>query len=320
MDPFFNSKNIVDILFRWKIHLAVILVLALVLSVILSSPMVITPLYKSYAVAYPSNVAPYSDENETEQMIEMLNSGDIRDSIVRKFNLAAHWKIDPNYKYFLSTLNWVYSQHVKISKTPYEAVIIEVLDPDPRMAFDIVNSIMDFYNVKVRKLHKDKFYEVVVNYETIVNAKLMKLDSLKQRAEELGTKYGLMEYQAQTREVMRALLGTGSQSGRYSEALKYKKNLEEKGAEMLLIQEMMTAETEEFAIFKLDYDRALLDYNREYTHLNILTKPFVSDKKAYPIRWLIVVGSVLALFSLALIVIGLIERSRFAKQVLPKNA
>jgi hypothetical protein len=161
---------------------------------------------------------------------------------------------------------------------------------------------------------------VVVNYETIVNAKLMKLDSLKQRAEELGTKYGLMEYQAQTREVMRALLGTGSQSGRYSEALKYKKNLEEKGAEMLLIQEMMTAETEEFAIFKLDYDRALLDYNREYTHLNILTKPFVSDKKAYPIRWLIVVGSVLALFSLALIVIGLIERSRFAKQVLPKNA
>jgi len=29
---------------------------------------------------------------------------------------------------------------------------------------------------------------------------------------------------------------------------------------------------------------------------------------------------VLALFSLALIVIGLIERSRFAKQVLPKNA
>ncbi|MBE0648716.1 MAG: hypothetical protein IH596_13145 [Bacteroidales bacterium] len=320
MEPFFNSKNIVDILIRWKIHLAVILVLALVLSIIFSGPMVITPLYKSYAVVYPSNVAPYSDENETEQMIEILNSGDIRDSVIGKYNLAAHWKVDSNYQHFLSTLYWIYNQRVKISKTPYEAVNVEVLDPDPRMACDMVNSILDFYNMKVRKMHRDKFYEVVINYETIVNEKKMKIDSLRQRAEELGTKYGLMEYQAQTREVMRALLGTGSQPGRYSDALKYKKNIEEKGAEMLLIQEMMAAETEEFAVFKLDYDRALLDYNREYTHMNVLTKPFVSDKKASPIRWLIVVGSVLAMFSLALIVIGLIERTRFTKQFPSKNA
>ncbi|MFH1296746.1 MAG: Wzz/FepE/Etk N-terminal domain-containing protein [Bacteroidota bacterium] len=313
MEPFFNSNNLVDILFRWKIHLAIIMVLAVVLSVILSSPMVITPLYKSYAVVYPSNVAPYSDENETEQMIEILNSGDIRDNVIQKFDLAAHWNVDSSYKYFISTLYWIYSQRVKISKTPNEAVNIVVMDPDPRMACDMVIAILDFYNVKVRRLHKDKFYEVVINYETIVNEKKMKIDSLRQRAEELGTKYGLMEYQAQTREVMRALLGTGSQSGRYNEALKYKKNIEEKGAEMLLIQEMMAAETEEFAVFKLDYDRALLDYNREYTHLNLLTKPFVSDKKSYPIRWLIVVGSVLAIVFLALIVIGVIERNRYTK-------
>jgi capsular polysaccharide biosynthesis protein len=320
MEPFFNSKNIVDILFRWKIHLAVIVVLAVILSVILSSPLVITPLYKSYAVVYPSNVAPYSDENETEQMIEILNSGDIRDSVISKFDLAAHWKIDSNYKYFLSTLYWIYTQRVKVSKTPYEAVNIEVFDPDPRMANDVVNAILDFYNVKVRKMHKDKFYEVVVNYETIVNEKKLKIDSLRQRAEELGTKYGLMEYQAQTREVMRALLGTGSQSGRYNEAVKYKKNIEEKGSEMLLIQEMIAAETEEFAVFKLDYDRALLDYNREYTHMNILTRPYVADKKSYPIRWLIVLGSVFAMFALAIIIIGLIERARYLKQFPNQNA
>jgi len=315
MEPFFNSKHIVDILFRWKIHLAVIAVVAIVLSVILSGPMVITPLYKSYAVAYPSNVAPYSDENETEQMIEILNSGDIRDSVIRKFDLAGHWKIDSSYQFFTSTLYWIYTKRVKISKTPNEAVNIEVFDPDPRMACDMVNAILDYYNMKVRRMHKEKFYEVVVNYETIVNEKKMKIDSLKTRAEELGTKYGLMEYQAQSREVMRALLGTGSQSGRYGEAMKYKKNIEEKGPEMLLLQEMMQYESEEFAIFKLDYDRALLDYNRNYTHLNLLTKPYVSDKKAYPIRWLIVVASVLAVLALALIAIGLIERSRYAKLV-----
>ncbi len=317
MDTFFNSKNIVDILFRWKIHLAVIVVVAVILSVFFSSPMIITPLYKSYVVVYPSNVFPYSDENETEQMMEIFNAGDIRDDVIRKFDLAKHWKIDSNYKYFTSTLYWIYSKRVKIAKTPYEAVTIEVWDPDPRMANDVANALLDFYNLKVRGLHKEKFYEVVVNYQTIVNDRKQKLDSLKERAQELGTRYGLMDYQAQTREVMRALLGSG---GRYGEALKYKKNIEEKGGEMYLIQEMIRADADELGLFKLDFDRALLDYNRKYTHINILTKPYVADKKSYPVRWLIVVGSVLAALFLAIIIIGIIEQNRYAKTFPAENA
>ncbi len=317
MDTFFNSKNIVDILFRWKIHLAIIVVVAVILAVFFSSPMIITPLFKSYAVVYPSNVFPYSDENETEQTMEILNSGDIRDNVIRKFDLAKHWEIDSGYRYFTSTIYWIYSQRIKVTKTPYEAVTIEVRDPDPRMACDVVNAILDFYNSKVSWLHKEKFYEVIVNYQTIVNDRKQKLDSLRERAQELGVKYGLMDYEAQTREVMRALLGSGS---RYSEALNYKKNMEEKGSEMFLIQEMIRADAEELALFKLDYDRALLDYNREYTHLNILTKPFVADKKSYPVRWLILVGSVLAVLLLAIIVIGIIERNRYAKTFPAENA
>ena len=316
MDTFFNSNNIVDILFRWKIHLAVIIVVAVILSVFFSSSIIITPLYKSYAVVYPSNVFPYSDENETEQTMEILNSGDIRDDVIRKFDLASHWEIDSNYQYFTSTLYWIFSQRVKITKTPYEAVTIEVWDPDPRMANDVVNSILSFYNKKVSTLHKEKFYEVVVNYQTIVNDRKQKLDSLKERAQELGTKYGLMDYQAQSREVMRALLGSG---GRYNEALKYKKSMEEKGGEMYLIQQMIRADADELGWFKLDLDRALLNYNREYTHLNILTKPYVADKKSYPVRWLIVVGSVLAAFFLAIIVIGIIERNRYTETFPAKN-
>ena len=35
--------------------------------------MFITPLYKSEAVAYPANVTPYSDESETEQMLQIIS-------------------------------------------------------------------------------------------------------------------------------------------------------------------------------------------------------------------------------------------------------
>jgi len=311
MDNFFNSKNIIDIVLKWKLQLVVVVVAALLLSVLFSSPIFITPLYKSNCLLYPSNISPYSDESETEQSVQIFQSRDIRDSLVKKFNLAKHWGIDSSYKHFESTLVWEYSQRVRVNKTPFEAVEIEIWDQDPIMARDLINAMLDAYNKKIRAMHKAKFGEVVLNYNFIMGIKKGYLDSLKMRVEELGTKYGIMEYQAQTREVMRAYLNTGGGSVRSAEAKVLKKNLEEKGGEMLMLSEMMRSESGAFSAMKMDADRALLDYNRDYTYVNVLSKPFVADKKAYPIRWIIVVFSTLAAFFMAILIIGAIERSKF---------
>lgn len=311
MDSFFNSKNIIDILLKWKLQLVVVVAAAILLSILFSSPIFITPLYKSNCLLYPSNISPYSDESETEQSVQIFQSRDIRDSLVKKFNLAKHWGIDSAYAYFESTLVWEYSQRVHVNKTPFEAVEIEVLDQDPIMARDLINAMLDAYNKKIRAMHKEKFGEVVVNYNFIMGVKKGYMDSLKTKAEELGVKYGLLDYQAQTREVMRAYLSTGGGSVRSAEAKAMKKNLEEKGGEMLLLSEMMRSESDAYSTMKMDADRAILDYNRDYTYVNVLSKPFVADKKSYPIRWLIVVSSTLAAFFMALLIIGIIERGKF---------
>jgi hypothetical protein len=311
MDSFFNSNNIIDILLKWKLQLLVVVVAAILLSVLFSSPIFITPLYKSNCLLYPSNISPYSDESETEQSLQIFQSRDIRDSLVKKFNLAKHWGIDSAYSHFESTLVWEYSQRVHVNKTPFEAVEIEVLDQDPIMARDLINAMLDAYNKKIRAMHKEKFAEVVRNYNFIMGVKKGYMDSLKTRAEELGVKFGLLEYQSQTREVLRAYLSTGGGSVRSAEAKAMKKNLEEKGGEMQLLSEMMRSESDAFSTMKMDADRAVLDYNRDYTYVNVLSKPFVADKKAYPIRWLIVVFSTLAAFFMAILIIGLIERGKF---------
>ena len=154
MEDYFNSKDIISLIIKWKYHLLAIAVAAVILSAFFSGPIFITPLFKSYAVMYPSNVSPYSTENETEQMIQIMQSKDIRDSIIRKFDLAKHWKIDPNYEYYTSTMLYEWSEKVKISKTPYEAVTLEVWDRDPKVANGMVNAMMDYYNLKVRSLHR----------------------------------------------------------------------------------------------------------------------------------------------------------------------
>jgi len=316
MDNFFNSKNILKIILKWKIQLAVVVIAAILLSVFFSSPIFITPLYKSNCVLYPSNISPYSDESETEQSVQIFQSRDIRDSLVKKFDLAKHWGIDSAYTHFESTLVWEYSQRVSVNKTPFGAVEIEIWDQDPIMARDMINAMLDAYNRKIRAMHREKFGEVVVNYKYIMGVKKTYMDSLTNAAQQLGLKYGLLEYQSQTREVMRAYLGTGGGSVRSAEAKAMKKHLEEKGGEMLTLSEMIRAEADAFSQMKLDADHALLDYNRNYTYVNLLSKPFVPDKKGYPVRWLIVVFSTLAAFFMAVLIIGVIERSKFR---LPEN-
>jgi hypothetical protein len=315
MEDYFKSKSLIQILIRWKIHLAVIIVAAAILAAFFSSSIFITPLFKSFAVLYPSNISAYADESLSEQMIQVLQSKDIRDSVVAKFDLPRHYGIDPGYVYYTSTLLWEYSQNVKISKTPYGAVIIEVWDKDPKVACDMVNEIMNQYNFKLRGLHKEKFREVVNNYRTVTNYKRMELDSLQQRSQELGVKYGLLDYPNQTREVMRAYLSGGGSGNRGGEVNRLKKNLEEKGGEREMLSNLMIAITKDYSAFKLDYDRAVLDLNRNYTYVNVLNKPFVADKKGYPVRWVIVVVSALASLFLAVVVIGIIERRRKRPEV-----
>jgi len=310
MEDYFKSKRLINILFRWKLHLAVIVVAAAILAAFFSSSIFITPLFKSFAVLYPSNISAYADESLSEQMMQVLQSKEIRDSVVAKFDLSRHYGIDPNYEYYTSTLLWEYSKNVKISKTPYDAVTIEVWDKDPKIACDIVNEIMNQYNFKLRGLHKEKFREVVNNYRTVTNYKRKELDSLEQRSQELGVKYGLLDYPNQTREVMRAYLSGGGSGSRGGEVNRLKKNLEEKGGQKEMLSNLMIAITKDYSAFKLDYDRAVLDLNRNYTYVNVLNKPFVADKKGYPVRWVIVVVSALASLFLAIIVIGIIENRR----------
>ena len=317
MDSQFYQINLLQLLLKWKTHLAIILVLAVILAVVFSGPAFITPKYESFAVVYPSNIAPYSDENETEQMLQILQSKDITDSVIKIFDLAAHYEIDSSYKYFHSTMMYEYSQNVSINKTPYEGVRIEVNDKDPVIASEMVWEIIDLYNKKVRQLHEEKFSEVVAMYERAVEKKEKYIDSLNQRLTRLSTEYGLTDFTAQAEQTTKGHLktidGTGSSRVDEREVKELKKNLEEKGSELLMLQNILIEETGKYVDLKDDYEKAYMDYDRKFTYTNVITKPFPSDRKAYPIRWLIVVISALASFFIAYMVILIIENQKLVK-------
>ena len=306
MDNNFNNLSLVQLILKWKWHIIIITVAAALCGAIFSSSMFITPLYKSVAVAYPANISPYSDESETEQMLEIINSHSIMDSIINKYDLWTDYKIDKNDPHAMTYMLYEYGSKIKISKTQYEAVSVTVMDKDPNVACDIARDILNFYDQKVHNLHKQKRGEVVTMYERQLREKQNNIDSLKTRLAEIGTQYGVTDLPNQSREVTRGYL-SGS-----AKATELKANLEQYGAEIIDLHTKIAAEGNTYVAIKCDYEKELRFFNSELTYSNIITEPFPSDKKAFPVRWVVVALSALGALLLSIVVIFIIEnRKRF---------
>ncbi len=306
MDNNFNNLSLVQLVLKWKWHIIIITVVAALCGAIFSSSMFITPLYKSVAVAYPANISPYSDESETEQMLEIINSTSIMDSIVAKYDLWTDYKINKADQFAKTYMINEYRSKVKIGKTPNEAVSISVMDKDPFVACDIAKDILNFYDQKVHNLHTQKVGEVVAMYERQLNEKQRNIDSLKDRLTTISTEFGVTDYSSQAREVTRGYL-SGS-----AKATELKNNLETYGAEAVDLRTKIEAEANTYVSTKVDYEQNLRFYYSDLTYSNIVTEPFPADKKAFPVRWVVVALSALGALLLSIVVIFIIEnRKRF---------
>ena len=306
MDNNFNNLSLVQLVLKWKWHIIIITVAAAICGAVFSSSAFITPLYKSEAVAYPANISPYSDESETEQMLQIINSQSIMDSIVEKYDLWSDYEIDRNDHFAKTYMINEYQSKIKISKTPYEAVSITVSDKDPFVACNIAKDILKFYDRKVHDLHTQKAGEVVAMYERQLRLKQHDIDSLKQKMTEIGTQYGITDFSGVSREVTRGYIN-GS-----NKAAELKDNLENYGADIIDLTTKIQAEGNTYVSIKVDYEQELRFYNSVLTYSNIVTEPFPADKKSFPVRWVVVALCGLGAFLLSIVVVFIIEnRKRF---------
>jgi len=317
MNTYMNNKTMVDLVIKWRIHLVIIAVIAGIVSVVFSSPAFIKPKYKSFAVVYPDNLGEYSEESETEQMLEILNSGDIRDQLVAAFKLDEHYNISKDYKYYRTAMLGKYSDNVTFRKTENEAVKIEVMDTDPQMASDMVDSLLVFYDQKVRSLHNKKYKEELDIRMKELERNHWQIDSLELELEELGTTYGVMESIGQSEGISTAYFNMLAEGRGNSEAGRQLREAYNKIAAKSPTFSGMLLELEHlYTILGLTqglYNDAYREYNKSITYTNVITHPFASDKKAWPKRSVIVLGSVILTLILALIIIAAIENRHLNK-------
>lgn len=295
MNKYFDNTSLFKVIFGWKWHIIAVTIVAAALGAIFSGPAFITPKYKSEAIVYPNGLSEFSDETYTEQMLQVMESQEIMDSVVKIFDLMNHYGIDKNYEYAKTALIGEYRDRISISKTPYDAVKIKVLDKDPQMACDIANEIIRLYDVKFGSIHKSKKWENVKSFERQLEQKIAFIDSLKKELAKVTNDGNLINYQYLSKGNSSVFLsGNGNNSENITEAI--------------ALIELITSQSTSYSNVRHFYEEELRQAESEITYSNIISEPFVSDKKATPVRWIIVALCGIGAFLLSILVVLALDK------------
>lgn len=197
------NENIIILKKLFKHRKPLVAVTAIVAVVSYVSCFFITPVFKSTAFVYPTNLVAYSEESSTEQLLQYMNSNEIRLYLQQKFNLCGHYKIDTTKKNYPFFFDGVYEKKVSISQTKYESIEIKVEDSDADTARLIVLGIIESTNWLIEKEHKKNYLESVNNSKIYVDYKKHEVDSTQRLMNALNEKYKLLNVGIELRALMK---------------------------------------------------------------------------------------------------------------------
>lgn len=281
---------------RWR-TIAVVTALAAVAAAIFSGPVFMKPLYRSTAAVYPVNLHSYSGESPTEQLLQLMQSNNIRDTLVERFRLDSLYEIDITKR---GGPYWVHKElagRLKISKTIYESVQVEIRDEDPFRARDMVQAVLDETNELALQLHRRRAREVLVIAEDAMRTEQQRVDSINAILDGLRRDAGLLSYDVQARELMRGMaqsIAMGAPRQRTDELHGMLRTMEEKGGEFRRLTELLDMRLEVYSELVDAYAKARVDVEKELTYIDVVVHPEAVEKKVWPVRWLIVLLSVIS--------------------------
>lgn len=331
----FDSTNLIIFLLKWRKPLFIICIVAAVTSAIVS--FIIEPKYRSTVILFPAttqsvskallnenafgknDILKFGDEEETEQLLQILQSDEIRNAIADKYDLIKHYDIDTTGKFVQTRLINKYENNITFKRTEYNSVRIDVLDKSPDTAMLIANDIAALSDTVKNRIQHERSHKAL----RIVEGEYMEIrqyvntlaDSLT-----LLRRMGVQEYEVQidrmTEQYARAIV-----EGK-EKAVKILKmqmdTIAKYGSNYVELRNKMEDGIKRISLIRNKYEEAKVDAYQKLPHKFIVNSAFKSEKKAYPIRWLIVLLSTTAAFLLSILaIIGIENWKRFK---LMKNA
>ncbi|MEY2964057.1 MAG: hypothetical protein RL754_1318 [Bacteroidota bacterium] len=313
----YSSANLVAFFYKnWK-SLIIIPFVAMVLAVVFTAPTFIKPLFESQVILFPSttnsvskallpqqngygdeDILEFGDEQQAEQLLQILNSGEIRDSVIGKFDLMNHYEIDEATKYRRTKLFKEYESKIEFNRTQFMSVEINVLDTDPQIAADIANYIaylVDKVKRRVQKSRAQMGLEIVGNEYHNLQAEIQKMED---KITELRYK-GVHDYESQSavfNEQYAIALAEGASSERIKALERRLDTLAKYGGKYVSIRDELQLLKEEEVKLKTKFDQAKVDVNQVLPATFKVDAAFPAERKTYPKRSVLILAVGFATF------------------------
>lgn len=307
MKDFFDNQRILAVIWNRKFHFIILGAIAILLSAVFSSSFFITPKFKSTARVYPTrNIFVFSEESESEQLLEVMSSRDVKMMVIDSLRLDTVYKIDKDDPYYNTYMMDIFNENVSIRKTEYETIEITALDKDPERACAICNAMISFYNEKIAEMHAVKYYEIYELTDKRLHQKYEELDTLQAKYDKFTQEYNFADYNNQVKEVTRAYMKAIAANGRdlpeNNQLKKQYENLEKYGSEAYAT--MMRYLDTRVKIDSMIESKtiALAEATKRITYSHIVESPVPADKKSFPVRWIIVMFSLVSTLFAGLLV------------------
>ncbi len=326
----FNSLNVLYFIYKWRKPLIIVGIAAFIMSCI--AALTIQEKYKSTVILFPAttnsiskallsenntkqeDVLQFGEEEEAEQMLQILNSDEIRTRVCEKYNLMEHYGIDSTDKFKRTKLYDEFQSNITFKRTEYMSVKIEVMDKDPELASAMANDIASLHDstkIRIQRERASRAMEIVEReYNDKQNDVKAMLDSIK-----VINSYGIYDYESQserTNEQYIIAIAKGDQRA--------VKLLEEKlkiialyGTTYVSYRENLYMQRKQMNLLKTKYEESKVDATEVLPQKFIVSHAFPAEKKSYPVRWIIVVVSTFATLLAAIIAILLLENIRQIK-------
>lgn len=320
-----DNSSLFSLLYKWRKKIIIVSFLTAVIAAIAS--LFITNKYKSEVILFPTmNLSTgkallneYNDfleigeEEELEHMMQILQSNDIFNRVVDKFDLVNHYEIDTNNELCFVDLMKEYQGNIKSEITKYSSIKISVLDTDSQMAADIANEIASLIDTVMNNLQKNMAQQ---GYESLIRDRDYVLSEIKVLEDSIAKirAFGINDYESQS-EVLNEQWAVAKIENNHAAATAIAKKLEmlsKYGGRYSAIRDDLIHSRGLLAHVKKKLNEHKLTVQEQLEHKFIVNAAVPALKKSYPIRWLIVVSTA---FSTALFMIILIAFKEQIKQI-----
>lgn len=317
----YNSTGVLVLLWKWRKVIIGITLLAAAASVVIS--LMLPNYYKSVAIIFPAktssvilgnnyaakdNITEFGEEQEAEQLLQILYSAEIRNRIIESHNLYNHYEIDTTDEYAMTKLMKEYEGNISFNRTKYGSIEITVLDKHPDTAAVIANHIADLVdtvkNQMIRRRVEEPYHLVVQQYsnltdelQSIINKMAVYADSGVVSANERASLIDALAEARKNRdaEAIRELkqqIAANNRLGSSYDA--YSELREEKARRVEELKELN--------------DQMYADRSIAIAHKFQVEYATPSERKAYPMRSLIVVLSTLSAFLFTALMVLFMDR------------